>query len=217
VSNGTRVRTGAVVWICAVQFFVVQAVVQSAWTTPYSLSENFISDLGNTTCGPYPYESVVYVCSPLHAWMNASFVLLGAIILVGAALVWRALVGDWVGVVGLALVVLAGPGLILVGLYPEDVAITPHKVGAGAQFVLGNLGLVVLGIALLGRGRIFALFSIVAGAAGLVATVLLVEEIYLGLGIGGMERIAAYTIPVWLIVAGVWLLGNPRIHTNLHE
>jgi len=30
----------------------------------------------------------------------------------------------------------------------------------------------------------------------------------LGLGVGGPERVAAYTLPVWLIVAGVLLLRD---------
>jgi hypothetical protein len=86
-------RAGAAVWTLAVQFFVAQAVVQSAWTAPYSLAENYISDLGNTSCGPYAYSAEVsrYVCSPWHAWMNASFVALGLTIVVGAALVRGAL------------------------------------------------------------------------------------------------------------------------------
>src|SRR4029077_8587406 len=81
---------GAIVWVLAVQFFVAQIVVQSAWVTPFSLTQNFISDLGNTDCGPYPPDSGMYVCSPWHTWMNASFILLGLIILVGAALVRKA-------------------------------------------------------------------------------------------------------------------------------
>ena len=31
-------------WILAVQFFVAQIAVQSAWVTPFSLMHNFISD-----------------------------------------------------------------------------------------------------------------------------------------------------------------------------
>src|ERR1041384_1361943 len=81
---------GACVWILAIQFFIAQIIVQSAWTTPFSLTQNFISDLGNTTCGPYPKDSNMYVCSPWHAWMNASFILLGLTILVGGALVRKA-------------------------------------------------------------------------------------------------------------------------------
>src|SRR5215212_2925312 len=82
------IRLGAVVWMLAIQFFIAQAIVQSAWTTPFSLSTNYISDLGNTACGPYPTGSNRYVCSSWHAGMNASFISLGVIILVGAALIY---------------------------------------------------------------------------------------------------------------------------------
>ena len=40
-----RESTGAFAWILTVQFFVAQGVVQSAWTTPFSLAHNMISDL----------------------------------------------------------------------------------------------------------------------------------------------------------------------------
>ena len=66
--------SAGIVWIGAIQFFVAQVVVQSRWTTRYSLSINYISDLGNTTCGVYA-ASGQFVCSPWHAVMNASFVL----------------------------------------------------------------------------------------------------------------------------------------------
>ena len=85
------VRLGSIVWILAIQFFVAQIVVQSAWVTPFSLMQNFISDLGNTICGPYPAGSSNYVCSPWHVWMNLSFVALGLIILFGGALIHMSL------------------------------------------------------------------------------------------------------------------------------
>jgi hypothetical protein len=51
------IRLGAIVWMLAIQFFIVQIIVQSAWATPFSLTTNYISDLGNTACGPYPADS----------------------------------------------------------------------------------------------------------------------------------------------------------------
>src|SRR5437868_10337754 len=102
------VRLGAFIWILAVQFFVAQIVVQSAWVTPFSLIQNFISDLGNTTCGPYPKDSTMYVCSPWHAWMNASFILLGLIILVGAMLIRKRFPPIRSRAAGLLLLALAG-------------------------------------------------------------------------------------------------------------
>src|SRR5258706_3544173 len=120
---------GAFIWILAVQFFIAQIVVQSAWTTPFSLTQNFISDLGNTTCGPYPKDSAMYVCSPWHAWMNASFILLGLIILSGAALAHKAFPPGGARASGLLLLALAGAGIILVGIYPEDTNIGYHRIG----------------------------------------------------------------------------------------
>jgi hypothetical membrane protein len=214
--DATRaIRRGAVVWMLAIQFFIAQLIVQSAWTTPFSLTTNYISDLGNTTCGPYPVDSSMYVCSPWHAWMNASFILLGVIILVGAALIQRAFPSGRTRTAGLVLLALAGPGEILVGLFPENVNITPHTIGAAAHFVSGNLGILVLGIAIAATRRQtpLAIFSIIAGSVGLLATALFVSGHYLGTGVGGMERFAAYPLPLWLIVAGVFVarqISNQR-------
>jgi hypothetical membrane protein len=206
-SNNAAARTirrGAIVWMLAIQFFIVQIIVQVAWTTPFSLTANYISDLGNTACGPYPVGSNMYVCSPWHAGMNASFISLGVIILLGIALIYRAFPSGRTRSIGMVLLALAGPGLMLVGLFPENVNITPHTIGAAAHFVSGNLGIAVMGIAIAATRHQtpLAVFSIIAGSVGLLATVLFVSGHYLGLGIGGMERIAAYPLPLWLIVVG---------------
>lgn len=200
-------RVGAVVWMLAIQFFIAQVVVQLAWTTPFSLTENFISDLGNTTCGPYPLDSQMYVCSPWHAGMNASFILLGLIILVGAALLNKTFPPGIFRAAGLLFLGLAGAGIIAVGLFPENENIGYHRIGAAAHFILGNLSMIALGMALRrvqGR-RGLAVYTAISGIVGLLATALFVSDHYLGLGIGGMERVAAYPLPLWLIVAGLVL------------
>ena len=204
---------GALAWASSIQFFVAQAVVQSAWTTPYSLSRNYISDLGNTSCGLSEVgTSLVYVCSPWHAAMNVSFVVFGIGILLGCVLVRDALPASRLWLTGLALVAVAGPGAILVGVFPEDLNLPYHKLGAGMQFISGNAGLVVVGIAMWRARRwpSLAAGAIVAGAVGLVATGLFVAEQYLGLGIGGMERAAAYPLPIWLIAAGICFMPFAR-------
>lgn len=208
VAPGTErgLRLGAFAWISSVQFFVAQFVVQSAWTTPFSLTGNYISDLGNTTCGPFPPGSNMYVCSPWHAAMNASFVLIGVTVIAGAALVRNAF-RPRLSRVGLALVAVGGLGFVLVGLYPENVNFPPHRLGATLHFVIGNLGLVVLGLSIFGfrPWRGWAGYSIASGGVGLLATALLASGDYLNLGIGGMERLAAYPLPLWTLVMGVVL------------
>jgi hypothetical membrane protein len=211
VGTGRAIWLGACVWIFAVQFFVTQAVVQSAWVTPFSLTQNFISDLGNTTCGFYPKDSDMYVCSPWHARMNASFILLGLTILIGGALLRSAFPPQRSRAAGLLMLALAGAGIIAVGLFPEDTNIAYHRLGAAAHFVLGNLAMAALGISWWAARRRagLAAYSIASGVVGLLATALFITEHYLGLGIGGMERLAAYPLPVWLIVIGISCLRNP--------
>src|ERR1043166_2064038 len=164
------IRIGAAVWLLAIQFFISQFVVQSAWTTPFSVTENYISDLGNTACGPYPAGTRMYVCSPWHALMNASFIILGLTILLGAVLICGAFRPGRMRAVGLSLVVLAGLGLIAVGLFPENINIAAHRIGAGVQFISGNVGLVVLGAAMLQANRptAMAIYSIASGVVGLL-------------------------------------------------
>ena len=207
---------GAVAWVSSIQFFVTQWVVQSAWTAPFSLARNYISDLGNTTCGPFPSGPGMLVCSPWHAGMNASFVVVGLTVVLGAALLRDAFRPTRLSWWGLALVAFAGLGFVLVGLFPEDVSFPPHRLGAALQFICGNLGQVVLGAAMPGfrRGKGWAVYSIASGLVGMSATALFASGHSLGLGIGGMERLAAYPLPVWTIVMGIAVIRRARPARN---
>jgi hypothetical membrane protein len=64
-------------------FFADQAIVQAASAAPYSLTTNLISDLGNTACGSD-------ICSPLHAFMNTTFVVVGVFHGLGAITTYHA-------------------------------------------------------------------------------------------------------------------------------
>ena len=192
-------------WICAVQFFVMQAVVQSAWTSPFSLIHNYISDLGNTCCGPYRPGSGRYVCSPWHAAMNASFALQGILIAAGVLLVLEAFPQGFARSLGAGCLVAGGLGNIAVGAFPENVSFEYHALGAAAILILGNLGMIPLGLALARAGRHpgLAISAILLGIAGLLAMALFVSGHSLGIGVGGMERVAAYALPLWMIAAGI--------------
>jgi hypothetical membrane protein len=213
MSNSTsgrvnRMNAAGAVWVCAAQFFLAQVIAQSRWTTPFSLATNYISDLGNTTCGLYPAFAGKYVCSPWHTLMNVSFVLQGVIILSGAALARPTFAGLRGVVLVFPLLVLTALGMLGVGLFPEDVNNGAHVFSAGTQFITGNAAMIVFGIAAnrVKRWRAFAVFSMTFGVTGLLATALFAQGYGLGLGVGGLERVAAYTLPVWLITAGVLLL-----------
>jgi hypothetical protein len=76
--------------------------------------------------------------------------------------------------------------------------------------------MIVFGIAAIRvkRWRAFAVISIAFGVTGLLATALFTQGYGLGLGIGGLERVAAYTLPLWMITAGVLIVINSPTSTS---
>jgi hypothetical membrane protein len=196
---------GAILWLLSIQYYVVQIITANDWagSNSYSWANNTISDLANTHCGMYGDR---LVCSPLHMLMNGSFLLLGITMAVGALLLWTYLGVSRLARLGLSCMVIAGPGTILVGLFPENTVSALHITGAALPFIFGNLGMIILGIALNKLPVLLRGFSVLCGLVGLIALVLFMTQIYLGLGIGGMERFAAYPQSIWMIVTGLYLL-----------
>ncbi|MGI8802172.1 MAG: DUF998 domain-containing protein [Solirubrobacteraceae bacterium] len=199
-------RSGPVLWLLSAQYFAVQVIVAAAWERPYSWSANAISDLGNTRCARFSGRSV---CSPLHLVMNASFVLLGLSMFAGAVLIGRRLAAGRAAETGFAFMALAGVGTVLVGLFPENTVGLAHVGGAALPFVLGNLGLLVLGLSLPELPAGLRASTLAAGAVGVGGLALFLGHAYLGVGLGGMERVAAYPQDVWLIAFGGYLLARP--------
>jgi hypothetical membrane protein len=206
------VRLGALAWILAAQFFVAQIVVASAWPAPFSLRTRMISDLGNTACGPLLRARPTGACSPWHAAMNASFAIVGVTMAAGALLTRRAFEPGGRSGLAVLLFVAAGAGVILVGLYPENENAANHLIGAGVNFVAGNVALILFGVATPQSLRRPWLrpCSVIAGLAGLMATILIASHRDLGLGPGTIERVAAYTISLWQMVAGLVLWRRSR-------
>src|SRR6202046_5866856 len=121
---GLAVIVGGAAWILAtLQYAVAQVVVAAAWHhPPYSWLGNYISDLGNTACGPFkvPHGTPSYVCSPMHSAMNASFVIAGILTIAGAVLLRRFWPRRRGTTVALVLWAITGLGKIVVGLVPEN-------------------------------------------------------------------------------------------------
>lgn len=192
---------GSAFWVASLQYFLAQWIVAAGWHTPFSLSRNTISDLGNTLCGTYSGRPV---CSPRHALMNASFGLLGTTMVLGSLLIYREFRQGRAAITGFTFMGLAGLGTILVGLFPENSLAALHTVGAALPFFIGNLGMVILG-ASLDLPKVLKAYTVLSGLISLAALVLLLSGHYLGLGAGGMERLTAYPQTVWLIVFGLYM------------
>ena len=197
----------AVIWLFSWQYFVCQIIVAASWREPYSLANNYISDLGNTVCGPYQLN---YVCSPLHLLMNLSFVVQGIILIVGAILLARRHSADiWLrwGLIGLGI---GGIGSIFVGLFPENTLEYIHYTGAILAFVAGNLGLIILSKSQLSLTPALRCLSSAGGIIGLFALMLIAAHQYIGLGIGGLERVVAYPQTLWVIAYAISQLYRPQ-------
>jgi hypothetical membrane protein len=157
-------------------------------------------------CGKF---NARYVCSPLHELMNLSFVILGVTMVSACILLHRQLsfVCSRPLSIGFALVAIGGVGVILVGIFPEDSVPLFHGIGAALPFLLGNIGVVLLGISL-AASLAFRLFTLILGIAALTALVFYATGHFLGLGEGGIERVVAYPQTIWLIAFGAYLLTN---------
>lgn len=195
---------GPAIWILSVQYYIIQIVVAKAWSVPYSLTHNTISDLGNTVCGMYAGR---FVCSPLHGWMNASFLLLGSTMAVGALLTYQEFRESQLSLTGFSFMAIAGLGTVMVGIFPENTITALHVLSAALPFFIGNVGLVILGLAL-DVPKILRYYTLFSGVISLIALGFFVSHHYLGLGIGGMERITAYPQTMWLIVFGIYISSN---------
>ncbi|MEU9877959.1 DUF998 domain-containing protein [Streptomyces phaeochromogenes] len=237
-ANGIRSisrKAGAVALIvAAVQYVVLEAVAAAAWKDPrYSYSYNFISDLGVPSCGGEVDGRTV--CSPLHGVMNTGFVVEGVLFVVAAVLLFRMLPGRlrWVC---LALVVVHGAGITLVGLVhgsPEaaaDGSMAWHILGAMMAIFAGNLVWIVVGRHLLrsgsgsgsggsggggGSGRWLGITLIALGVFALVCALLLQTVMNGNDTAAVFERGAVYPIMAAEFVVGVTLLRLRRSGTPI--
>ncbi|MFF9592560.1 DUF998 domain-containing protein [Streptomyces sp. NPDC014646] len=188
-----------------VQFFVIHGIAESAWARPYSWARNNISDLGNAHCALQSDPEPRYICSPEHGLMNVSFVVLGVLLVVGAALtggvLWRR---SRAAVVTRLLVASAGMGFMLAGLAPADVNENQHVLGALFIMAAGNIGLVVAGFGLAEQVPAPLRWGTsLLGVTAITAFGLFLSHHYLGLGMGGMERVAAFPLLFWALAVSV--------------
>lgn len=190
---------GPAAWLMSFQFLIVQVVAAAGWKTPpYSWRLNAISDLGATGCGLFDDDR--FVCSPLHSLMNASLVLLGLGMVVGSVLLYAQLRRSRVA---FSLMAAAGVGALIVGIFPEDSVFWAHIAGQDLAFIFGNIALIIFGLTLR-FPRWFKWYSVASGSVALVALFLFLSHHRFFLELGGMERVVAYPLIIWLIVAGAY-------------
>jgi len=183
MSDLYRKTAGSLIFLGAAQFLVAMIVAESVYPG-YSVSDNYISDLG------VGRTALIF---------NASVFLLGTAIIPSAYLIFRGFRKTRVVV----LFILADVGAIGVGVFPETAGYI-HTVMSFVAFFFG--GLSAISSYTLEKTPL-NYFSVAMGAFSLVALALFASEQYLGLGPGGMERMVAYPILLWAIAFGGHLIG----------
>jgi hypothetical membrane protein len=202
---------GPVIVVLSCWYFAAQVLVAWVFRPQYSFISNAISDLGNTACSP-PHSGI---CSPLHAWMNVSIVILGLAMIVGSMLIFSefsfstdrreraaAHAGFWCMALG-------GLGAALVGIVPENVNTAHlHTLGTAMTIGFGQLAILILGLVLRQIPDWLREFMIVTSLLVLLAGISIAGKHQFGIGGGALERLAQYPESVWLILFGFYISRN---------
>jgi hypothetical membrane protein len=194
-----RQKAGLALFAGGVQFAIGLTLAEIVYDG-YSMSRNFISNLGNW--GLLQAATSAYL-------FNGSIILLGASILVTAWFLFRSIVDRIFPVV----IVLAGIGAIGVGVFSEvDVDEPPFRLQI-IHTVFSFIAFFFSAVSALFAFRIvrapFNYLSVVLGVVSLVALGFFATGNYAGLGVGGMERMVVWPVLTWAIGFGGYLLSMP--------
>jgi hypothetical membrane protein len=212
---------GALCWHVAGPLFLAANLLASlGWRDPrYNWATNNISDLGNVHCGVWDTTRPRYVCSPWHTPMNAAFILTGMLLAAGILLGWRAAARAAAGPAAdatgarrravaarttMVLLLFAALGYGLAGAFPADVHENQHFLGALLVLLAGNVGLLAAAFTTRGRARAWTL---VAAGVAVTGALLFFDRQSIGIGVGAMERLAVFPLPIWACCAGTGLLA----------
>ncbi len=218
LSMSSSVRTAGLFWLLSgLVYLIAEAVSASAFAPTYSYAHNFISDLGVSGCGQEMQGRLI--CSPLHDVMNWAFMLEGAGFFIAAAIVARTQTGlmRWIFVV---LAALHAIGILMVGIFHGSNAAVAdgtgvyHVLGATLAIVCGNLAVLSAAGLPPWRGPILQGFTIILPLLGIVSLVGLIQAQMTGTIVvfdnGILERASVYSITVWQIVSGIYLMRRPK-------
>lgn len=187
---------GTILFAGSVGFILAMNVAEWLYPSPpgYSASQNFISDLGatcrNGTCHIYQPASMIF---------NTSIVVFGILIISGSYFLYR----GYKKRVFSGFMILSGIGAIGVGIFPESYG-NLHSIVSLIVFLFGGLA-AIASLQILRRP--FNYFSIILGLITLASLGLYTTKIFLGLGPGGMERMIAYPVLLWLAGLGGYMLS----------
>jgi hypothetical membrane protein len=177
---------GTLLFLGAVQF-LIGMIMAEALHPNYSVSGNYISDLGVGS------TALIF---------NSSVFLLGLLAVAGVYFIRKAFKSNFLFIT----LILTGIGAMMVGLFPETAGVM-HTIASLITFLFGGLAAIV---SYKVEKSPFSYLSVVLGAMGLVALGLFASGNYLGLGVGGMERMIAHPVLLWAVGFGGHLISHSK-------
>lgn len=177
--------------------FLVLLIVASSLYPDYSISRNYISDLG-ATCR----AQACIVFQPSSAIFTVSIILLGVLMIISSMLLRRGGGDPYF----YTFISISGIGCIGVGVFSEVFGLL-HTIFASIAFVFGAAAPIASYRMLRGPARIVAP---VMGFLAALFLVLFMARTDLGLGPGGVERLVAYFELIPGIIIGSYLLGSQQ-------
>lgn len=177
---------GTLLFLGAVQFLIVLVVAEALYPN-YSVSLNYISDLGVGS------TALIF---------NSSVFLLGVLVVAGAYFIREAFKSNFLFIA----LILTGIGAMMVGLFPETAGVM-HTIASLITFLFGGLAAIV---SYKVENPPFSYLSVVLGALGLVGLGLFASGNYLSLGVGGMERMIAHPVLLWAVGFGGHLVSQSK-------
>ncbi|WP_018159526.1 DUF998 domain-containing protein [Smaragdicoccus niigatensis] len=197
-SQASRYGAAGLAWSLAFLYLASEIVTAYAWKVPYSFSRDSISDLGVTACS-------AILCSPLHLLMNATFVVLGLLTIVGAVLFRGVLPRGyrqwWLG----SLSLITGLSTAATGLVPSSDGIVAHLLAVVPAFASRHVVLILIAVWLWRQRRTVAVWSAACAVSGIVGVVLLAGSV---VQIGISERLVLYPLPIFMAVTGLAVLAT---------
>jgi hypothetical membrane protein len=182
----SEAKTAGTLLFVATTQFALMLLVSETLVSSYSVSSNYISDLG--------------VKSTSYMIFNSSVFIMGLFILIGAIFLQKAF-----GYKTLTtLLILTSIGTMGVGLFTENSG-SVHILVSALAFLFGGFSSIA-SYKLVKQP--FSFLAIVLGGVSLTALILFATGIYGCLGAGGMERMILYPILMWGTGFGGFLIGQ---------
>ncbi len=183
-NRGKELRIAGLLIGLSIIYFIIAMMLAEALYPGYSISNNYISDLG---------------VGPSALLFNASIIFLGVLLLIGAYFYER---GSKQKVFS-TLLAIAAVAAICVGVFNENFGAI-HEIVSAIVFISGGVAALYFAVR---EKSVIRYPSLVLGLTGLSATVLSEASVYLGIGPGGMERMIVYPILLWGVLFAGRLLA----------